>query len=130
MRRAALVVWLASIAAWLSYTLLVVSEGAVVSDIALEIAELLAFVVLGTFGYLIARRQPNNAIAWLALIPGLVFPLEALITQVAEFGLAHYGPDHPMTLVAGWLALWVWIPGPLLGAVPAGAVPGRAAGLA
>ena len=78
----------------------------------LETVELFAFVILGTFGYLIVRRQPTNAVAWLAIIPGLVFPLEAALSDVAHFALTSWGPDHWVTAVAGWCALWVWIPGP------------------
>ena len=113
MRRAALVVWLASIFS------LVGGHPPTVGDApsggvgpVLEAVELFAFVILGTFGFLIVRRQPNNTVAWLALVPGLVFPLEALISEVAGYGLTNWGPDHWVTLVAGWCALWVWIPGP------------------
>ena len=112
MRRAALVVWLASIVFWAASAVLGAYAPSVGVGPVLEAVELFAFVILGTFGYLIVRRQPTNAVAWLALIPGLVFPLEALLSDVAYFALTNWGPDHWVALVAGWCALWVWIPGP------------------
>ena len=112
MRRAALVVWLASIVSWSVATVLGAYAPSVGASPVLEAVELFAFVILGTFGYLIARRQPTNAVAWLAIIPGLVFPLEALLSDVAHFALTSLGPDHPVTAVLGWCVLWVWIPGP------------------
>ncbi len=112
MRRAALVVWLASIVSWSVAAVLGAYAPSVGASPVLEAVELFAFVVLGTFGYLIVRRQPTNAVAWLALIPGLVFPLEALLSDVAHIALTNLGPDHPVTSVSGWCVLWVWIPGP------------------
>ncbi len=112
MRRAALVVWLASIVSWSVAAVLGAYAPSVGASPVLEAVELFAFVILGTFGYLIARRQPTNAVAWLAIIPGLVFPLEALLSDIAHFALTNLGPDHRVTAVAGWCVLWVWIPGP------------------
>ncbi|HEX2369837.1 MAG TPA: hypothetical protein VHM94_11460 [Acidimicrobiia bacterium] len=112
MRRAALVVWLTSIVSWSAAVVLGAYAPLAGANPVLEAVELFAFVILGTFGYLIVRRQPTNAVAWLAIIPGLVFPLEAMLSDVAHFALTSWGPDHWVTAVAGWCALWVWIPGP------------------
>lgn len=111
LRRLATFAWLLGILAWgafafLSFTTPVVSRG----QPALEVIEVLGFVILGTFGYLIVRRLPTNLLGWQAMGPGLAFPVEWLASDLAEYRVLTLGIGDWLAQSAGWVALWAWIP--------------------
>ena len=79
-------------------------------------------------GVLIVRRQPRNAVGWLALAAGVVAGAHALVTEYAVLSLIARPDALPGGVWAGWAASWVWIPlVPLAGAefllFPNGALP-------
>ncbi|MCA1736676.1 MAG: hypothetical protein LC739_11400 [Actinobacteria bacterium] len=111
LRRLATIAWLLSIVTWVAFAVLattqpVIARGAPV----LEIFEVLGFVILGTFGYLIVRRLPTNLLGWQAMGPGLAFPIEWLASDLAEYRVLTLGTGDWLAQATGWVALWAWIP--------------------
>jgi hypothetical protein len=76
----------------------------------LQALEDLAFVAVGALGLRLVLSQPRNAFCWWVLVAGLSFPLEGLTFEFTRFGMDRWGAV-PIVALAGWMSLWVWIPG-------------------
>jgi hypothetical protein len=113
-------------AAWLAWSLMVLSVVLVVGGIALAqmtrsaaterldygpvdavffLATVLTFSVVGA---IIASRQPRNAIGWIFCGIGLVMGINSLAGGYAEYRLSGgYGP-WSLAATAAWFASWSW----------------------
>jgi hypothetical protein len=117
-KRLAFFVWVLALVAYVGDVVLLFATAGLPGDELsplLQALEDLPFVFVATVGYLILRRQPGNAIGWVAILAGLSFPLEGLTSELAQYGLANWGPT-PLTLLAVWVSLWIWLLG--VGSVP------------
>ena len=111
LRRLATIAWLLSIVTWVAFAVLATTQPVIARGAAvLEIFEVLGFVILGTFGYLIVRRLPTNLLGWQAMGPGLAFPIEWLASDLAEYRVLTLGTGDWLAQATGWVALWAWIP--------------------
>jgi class 3 adenylate cyclase len=67
-------------------------------------------ITFSTVGWVIARRQPGNALGWLFASVGLLSAAAVLCQGYAIFGeLAHPG-SLPLAVWAAWLYSWMWVP--------------------
>jgi class 3 adenylate cyclase len=67
-------------------------------------------ITFSTVGWVIARRQPGNALGWLFGTVGLLSAAAVLCQGYAIFGeIAHPG-SLPLAVWAAWLYSWVWVP--------------------
>jgi hypothetical protein len=113
MKRLALALFAGSVVFYLGNVILLYATAGLPTTIEtsplLTSLENLAFVVLGGLGYLIVRRQPVNAVGWLAVVAGLSAPFEGFVSELTQYGLWQWGATA-LTMAAAWLALWGWIP--------------------
>jgi len=67
-------------------------------------------ITFSTVGWVIARRQPGNALGWLFGSVGLLSAAAVLCQGYAMFGeIAHPG-SLPFAVWAAWLYSWMWVP--------------------
>lgn len=109
---AAGVAWLLVVVAYLVYVLLLLSNepysdadpGTLVR--ALENFPPLLVVTLGLF---ILRSQPRNKAGWWFMVGGVGLLLAGLASELAAYGARNWGQTG-ITLVAGWVPRWIWLP--------------------
>ena len=126
-RRAALVVWLASIVSWLAAV--VYGAYAPSASPVLEAVELFAFVILGTFGYLIVRRQPNQRSGMARLHARSGFPPRSTALGHRPLWPDQFGARSLGDLGGGVVRPLGVDPGALLDPLPPGALSGWSAGI-
>jgi class 3 adenylate cyclase len=67
-------------------------------------------ITFGTVGWLMAQRQPKNALGWLFAVVGLMGGVMAFCQGYAIYGdLAHPG-SLPFVVWTAWLYSWIWVP--------------------
>ena len=67
-------------------------------------------ITFTTVGWVIARRQPGNALGWLFLAVGIMAAAALFCQGYAVYGaLAHPG-SLPWVVWAAWLYAWIWVP--------------------
>ncbi len=62
-------------------------------------------------GWVIATRQPNNAIGWVFLLIGASQGIDSFASLAAEQGLLVAPGSVPFATEWAWLASWAWAPG-------------------
>jgi len=68
-------------------------------------------LVFGTVGVLIATRQPNNPIGWIALTGAILSGFQELTNEYAIWAVVQHQPDLALGRFAAWFPAWIWIPG-------------------
>jgi hypothetical protein len=138
-------------AAWLAWSLGVLSLAMFVATVALYVATrsvqppsswgtgglsiillfLLPFLAFPLVGALIAARRPNNPIGWICLAVGIFWMLANLTSGYGTYGLLAKPGSVPFPATIGSLGEWMWAPAlGLLGAYlillfPDGRLPSR-----
>jgi hypothetical protein len=113
-------------AAWLAWSLMVLSVVLVVGGLALtQMAQstalgrpyygpddaviiLTSVLTFSVVGALIASRQPRNAIGWLFCGVGLIVGINCLAGGYAEFRLSVSSAPGSLAETAAWFASWSW----------------------
>ena len=72
-----------------------------------------AFMALtyGGIGWLVASRQPQNAVGWILMTVGLAEAVETFTSSAAVHGQITAPGSIPYADILVWLALWAWVPG-------------------
>jgi class 3 adenylate cyclase len=67
-------------------------------------------LTFSTVGWVIARRQPGNALGWLFGSVGLLSAAAVFCQGYAFFGAIAHPGSLPLAVWAAWLYSWTWIP--------------------
>jgi class 3 adenylate cyclase len=67
-------------------------------------------VTFSTVGWVIARRQPENALGWLFAGLGLIGAAMAFGQGYAIYGVLAHPGSLPWAIWAAWLYGWIWVP--------------------
>ena len=117
-------------AAWLAWSLGVLSLAMFVATVALYVATrsvqppsswgtgglsiillfLLPFLAFPLVGALIAARRPNNPIGWICLAVGIFWMLANLTSGYGTYGLLAKPGSVPFPATIGSLGEWMWAP--------------------
>jgi class 3 adenylate cyclase len=74
-------------------------------------------ITFATVGWVIARRQPGNALGWLLLANGFLAAAGVFCQGYAVYGaLAHPG-SLPGVVWLAWIYSWIWVPGATISGV-------------
>jgi hypothetical protein len=76
-----------------------------------ELLFLLTMMGFPIVGVLIATRRPRNAIGWVLLGIGVVWGIDAALTNSVAYGLLLYPGSVPGAEVAAALSGFTWVPG-------------------
>ena len=61
-------------------------------------------------GWVIARRQPANALGWLFAAVGLLNSVSVFTQGYAVYGVLAHPGSLPWTEWAAWIYAWLWVP--------------------
>ncbi|MDP9250742.1 MAG: hypothetical protein M3O78_05185, partial [Chloroflexota bacterium] len=67
-------------------------------------------ITFSTVGWVIARRQPGNALGWLFAIVGLLGAVMVFCQGYAIYGVLAHPGSLPWVVWAAWLYGWLWVP--------------------
>src|SRR5687767_7598764 len=117
-------------AAWLAWSLVVLSVALLVGGIALSraasstvpdlsfggetndasvVANLVTLLTFSVVGAIITSRHPCNTIGWLFCSVGVTIGLNSFVGNYAEFWLASGFGTSSLGETAAWFSSWLWI---------------------
>jgi hypothetical protein len=67
-------------------------------------------ITSSTVGWVIARRQPGNALGWLFAVVGILAGVMVFCQGYAIYGVLAHPGSLPWVVWAAWLYGWIWIP--------------------
>jgi class 3 adenylate cyclase len=67
-------------------------------------------ITFSAVGWVIARRQPGNALGWLFAVVGLLAAVMVFCYGYALYGVMAHPGSLPLGVWAAWLYAWIWVP--------------------
>jgi class 3 adenylate cyclase len=67
-------------------------------------------ITFSTVGWVLARRQPGNALGWLFAVVGILAAVMVFCQGYAIYGVLAHPGSLPWVVWAAWLYGWIWVP--------------------